>query len=186
MSCGLQRPISGHKKSWEANPVLANNYWAHRNRTDGFNILPCRWPNYYYSPNAPTSYSYRWTQPYNLGQDVPNDFWKDPSHYYRFPQYGANLLFNEPAVGSYVLTRGACITGSGCYDNTTSNSCLYHPFVAGATCKEVGRMQDLLKRDLSQGTEPRGPEDYAPWAGLNATWHDLMNDWRYERPAYNQ
>jgi hypothetical protein len=147
---------------------------------------PCRWPNYYYSPNAPTAYSYHLTQPWQFGQDPPLNAWQDPNLYYRFPMYGANYIYNKPAVGSYVLTRGACITGSGCFDNTTSNSCLYHPFVAGATCKQVGQMRDLLDRDLSKGLEPRGPESYEPWNTLGQTWDTLMNNWRYDRPAYNQ
>lgn len=185
MSCAAAAPVAGALKSWEPSRS-GNSYWAQHNRQNVEGVLRCATPNYYHSPNAPTSYSYNLTHPYNMGfHGAPRTpFYEKEDHYYRFPQWGANYIYSRPYF--FTEPKGACISGSGCFDNTTASACLYHPFIPGSTCKAVSQMGDLFKRDLSMTTQPAPSSTYGPWDNLQETWNDLMASWRYQRPAYNQ
>lgn len=207
MSCGAQRPRAGQPLSWEPHPTVQNEYWAQHNRQNLNGIIPCRTPTYYYSPNAPESYGNRVQQPWQFGNSAGQERWRNADNYYAFPQWGANYLRNEAAVGAYVLTKGACVTESGCVDGITANSCPpYQPFFSATKCSDLRKRKDINLVGLQQ----EGPQEkvlgqdqfielrkmsnvglphdpaYGPWDSLKETWDDLMSNWKYQRPAFNQ
>lgn len=206
MSCGLQRPRAGQPLSWEPNPTVQNEYWAQRNRQNLKGIVPCRTKSYYYSPNSSDAFGYKVQQPWQFGNNQGHEFWRDPNQYFAFGNYGANYLISQPAVGAYAVTRGACVTESGCYDNVPSCATIGSPFFSGETCSSLRQRKDInlvgLKQDVPQekvlgedqyiqlrkisNTGMAHDPSYGPWDNLKETWNDLMDNWRYERPAYNQ
>lgn len=183
--------------SWEPSRTAPNNYWQNHDRFASTCQSPSCWPLLYqYKATDPNAYSYHFTQPFPQNAlKATNEFWNDPLHRQRYPNVGtvqpgiaSNLLYNEPAVGAYALTRGACVTKSGCFDETTSNSCLYQPFYAGVKCDVAMKLhKDKNLRSLADGPgAPINQQPYKPWENQNELYDTLLDNWKYNRPGYNE
>lgn len=162
-------------QSWEPQSS-GSDAWQTRQRTTLDWQKPCERPSYYYTDAAPQGWSYY----------LPHkDSTQQRDQYYRFPMYGANYIYNRPGT-FYSEPKGACVSNDQCIENVTSSSCLYKPFYAGASCKQVAEMGFPTSNDrtFAMSSEPQRSE-FAPWANLKESYDTLLENWRYNRPGYN-
>lgn len=161
-------------QAWE--PKGATQAWTTRERHTLDWQKPCQRPSYYYTEAAPQGWSYY------LPHDNPTT---QPNAYYRFPMYGANYIYRQEG-NFYSEPKGCCITKQGPVDGLNSSGCLYLPFYAGAKCAEVAEMgfNTNTNRTFASNTTPEQSE-FQPWKNLEQTWDTLFNNWKYNRPGYN-
>lgn len=130
-----------------------------------------------YTMAAPKTWSYRMPHANPLQQE---------NAYQRYPQHlHSNYLYRQEGT-FYSEPKGACVSNDQCIDGLTSSSCLYKPFYAGATCKQVSAMgyPTSTERTFADGTDAK-QSAYAPWDNIKQSYDTLLANWAYKRPGYN-
>ena len=174
----MAKPMSRQfpaQHAWEPTGQQSNQ-WVGRERTGLDWENPCQRPSYYHTDAAPKGWSYHLPHENPLQQE---------NAYYRFPMNGANYIYRQ--MGNfYSEPKGACVTKQGCIDGMNSSGCLFLPFYAGAKCAQVAAMGQPTTgtRDFSMTTQPT-PSEFKPWHEMQQTWDTLLENWRYDRPGYN-
>ena len=172
----MSRCSLAQQQPWEPRGGAQSSTWPTREQSSLNWQKPCQRPSYYYTEAAPKAWSYYLPHKDPLQQE---------NAYYRYPFRGSNQIYRQ--LGNfYSEPKGACVTKYGCIDGSTSSGCLYMPFYAGAKCAQVAEMGQPTTgvRDFSMTTQPT-PSEFKPWQQMQDTYDDLLENWRYNRPGYN-